>query len=439
MKHKRFLLLALLLTLTLVVVSCANDTPEAEDPATDVAETTEPEPADPETEESVAETTESEEPTGEKTTISFAVQADSTDALNQLVEQFNAQSENYTVETTIMTNDSGQMHDQLLNSLSSQSGEYDVISMDVVWVGEFAAAGFLDTVDELIMANGWMPTGFNQGSMDSGKYSGKSYALPYFPDLGFIYYRKDIVSEEDAAKLASGQYTWDELLAMAETYAGEGDTQYGYVFQAMQYEGLTVNLNEFSNNWQDISGGLETMKKFVDSESAPEDILNYTEGETANAFVNGEAVFARNWPYQNGMIASGEHNVKMEQVGYAPLPNGGSVGGWLLGLNANSSNKEGAQEFISFIAGPEGQKINATVGSYLPGYNELLEDNEVLEANTLLGDEAFQIALQNTIARPVVANYSEVSDTIQINAHQFLSGNGELDAAVTAIEEALGQ
>lgn len=439
MKHKRFLLLALLLTLTLVVVSCANDTPEAEDPATDVAETTEPEPADPETEEPVAETTESEEPTGEKTTISFAVQADSTDALNQLVEQFNAQSENYTVETTIMTNDSGQMHDQLLNSLSSQSGEYDVISMDVVWVGEFAAAGFLDTVDELIMANGWMPTGFNQGSMDSGKYSGKSYALPYFPDLGFIYYRKDIVSEEDAAKLASGQYTWDELLAMAETYAGEGDTQYGYVFQAMQYEGLTVNLNEFSNNWQDISGGLETMKKFVDSESAPEDILNYTEGETANAFVNGEAVFARNWPYQNGMIASGEHNVKMEQVGYAPLPNGGSVGGWLLGLNANSSNKEGAQEFISFIAGPEGQKINATVGSYLPGYNELLEDNEVLEANTLLGDEAFQIALQNTIARPVVANYSEVSDTIQINAHQFLSGNGELDAAVTAIEEALGQ
>lgn len=439
MKHKRFLLLALLLTLTLVVVSCANDTPEAEDPATDVAETTEPGPADPETEEPVAETTESEEPTGEKTTISFAVQADSTDALNQLVEQFNAQSENYTVETTIMTNDSGQMHDQLLNSLSSQSGEYDVISMDVVWVGEFAAAGFLDTVDELIMANGWMPTGFNQGSMDSGKYSGKSYALPYFPDLGFIYYRKDIVSEEDAAKLASGQYTWDELLAMAETYAGEGDTQYGYVFQAMQYEGLTVNLNEFSNNWQDISGGLETMKKFVDSESAPEDILNYTEGETANAFVNGEAVFARNWPYQNGMIASGEHNVKMEQVGYAPLPNGGSVGGWLLGLNANSSNKEGAQEFISFIAGPEGQKINATVGSYLPGYNELLEDNEVLEANTLLGDEAFQIALQNTIARPVVANYSEVSDTIQINAHQFLSGNGELDAAVTAIEEALGQ
>lgn len=328
MKHKRFLLLALLLTLTLVVVSCANDTPEAEDPATDAAETTEPEPADPETEEPVAETTESEEPTGEKTTISFAVQADSTDALNQLVEQFNAQSENYTVETTIMTNDSGQMHDQLLNSLSSQSGEYDVISMDVVWVGEFAAAGFLDTVDELIMANGWMPTGFNQGSMDSGKYSGKSYALPYFPDLGFIYYRKDIVSEEDAAKLASGQYTWDELLAMAETYAGEGDTQYGYVFQAMQYEGLTVNLNEFSNNWQDISGGLETMKKFVDSESAPEDILNYTEGETANAFVNGEAVFARNWPYQNGMIASGEHNVKMEQVGYAPLPNGGSVGGW---------------------------------------------------------------------------------------------------------------
>lgn len=139
----------------------------------------------------------------------------------------------------------------------------------------------------------------------------------------------------------------------------------------------------------------------------------------------------------NGMIASDEHNVKIDQVGYAPLPEGGSVGGWLVGVNASSQNKEGAIEFITFLAGPEGQKINATVGSYLPGYNGLLEDAEVLAANTLLEDEGFQNALQATIARPVVANYSEVSDTIQINAHQYLSGNGELDEAVSQIEGVL--
>lgn len=373
----------------------------------------------------------------EKVTIKFAVQADSTDALNQIVNAFNSKSEKYQVEAVVMTNDSGNMHDQLINSLSSKSGEYDVISMDVVWAGEFAAAGYLEPLDALIKENGWLPTDFNAGSMASGKYKGKNYVLPYFSDLGFLYFRKDIVSEADAKKLEAGDYTWADLLKMAESYMGKGGTKYGHVYQSKQYEGLTCNLNEFTANWTDVKGGLEMMKKFEKSKATPKDILTYTEGETHNAFLNGETVFARNWPYMNGMAASGEYAVKAEQLGYAPLPNGGTVGGWILGVNANSANKEGAKEFLTFISGPEGQKINATVGSYMPGFNALLSDSEVLSANALLTNAGFQNALKKTIARPVVANYSEVSDVIQIKAHEYLSGNGSLEDAEKAIKEKL--
>lgn len=376
-------------------------------------------------------------PNVEKTMVKFAVQADSTDALDEIVKAFNESSEKYEVEPIILTNDSGNMHDQIINSLSSQSGEYDVVSMDVVWAGEFAAAGYIEPLDSFIKDSGWMPTDFNAGSMASGKYQGKNYALPYFSDLGFLYYRKDIVSPEDAVKLASGDYTYDDLYAMLEKYSGQGGTKYGYVYQSSQYEGLTCNLNEFSNNWKDVEGGLNTMKKFTDSAVTPDDILIYTEGETHNAFLNGESVMARNWPYMNGMASSGDYNVKQDQVGYAPLPYGGTVGGWILGISSNSQNMDGAKEFLSFISGPEGQKINATVGSYLPGYNDLMTDAEVLKANTLLTDEAFQKALQGTIARPVVANYSEVSDEIQIKAHEFLSGNGSLEDSVKGINEIL--
>lgn len=374
-----------------------------------------------------------------KTTIKFAVQADSTDALNSIVEAFNASNEMYDVEAIVLTNDSGNMHDQIVNSLSSQSGEYDVVSMDVVWAGEFAAAGYLEPLDTYIKDAGWKPTDFNAGSMASGKYKGKNYVLPYFSDLGFLYYRNDIVSAEDAAKLDSGDYTLEDLLAMAEKYAGEGGTKYGYVYQSKQYEGLTCNVNEFTSNWQDVEGGLQMMKTFTDSKATPDDILTYTEGETHNAFLNGESVFARNWPYMNGMAATGDYTVQIENVGIAPLPNGGTVGGWILGVNANSANVEGAVEFIKFIAGPEGQMINATIGGYMPGYNALLEDEAVLNANALLSNPAFQTALQKTIARPVVPNYAEVSDAIQVKAHEYLSGNGELADAVSAIESELAQ
>ena len=373
----------------------------------------------------------------EKQIIKFAVQADSTDALNQIVKAYNDSSEKYQVEAVVMTNDSGNMHDQLINSLSSKSGEYDVISMDVVWAGEFAAAGYLEPLDTLIKDNGWLPTDFNAGSMASGKYKGKNYVLPYFSDLGFLFFRKDIVSVDDAKKLEAGQYTWEELLKMSEGYMGQKGTKYGHVYQSKQYEGLVCNLNEFTASWTDIKGGLDMMQKFEKSKATPEDILAYTEGETHNAFLNGESVFARNWPYMNGMAASGEYNVKADQVGYAPLPKGGTVGGWILGANANGTKMDAAKDFLKFIAGVEGQKINATVGSYMPGFNALLSDKDVLAANALLTNIGFQNALKATIARPVVANYSEVSDTIQIKAHEFLSGNGGLDDAVKAIEEKL--
>lgn len=412
---KKMLVVMLALILTMSLAACAPQ--NVETPAVD-------EPTDAAT---------------EKTMINFAVQADSTPALDKIVEAFNAKSEKYEVKATIMTNDSGQMHDQLLNSLSSKSGEYDIVSMDVVWAGEFASAGYLQTIDKLLMDNSWKPTDFNAGSMDSGKYKGKNYVLPYFPDLGFIYFRSDIVSEEDAAKLKSGDYTFDEFMAMGEKYKGEGGTKYAYAYQSKQYEGLTVNINEFSSNWTDIEGGLNYMKSMMDKGLTPEDILNYTEGETANALLNGEAVFIRNWPYVNGMLQSGEHDVKIEQVDYAPLPGGGSVGGWILGINANSANLEGAEEFLAFISGPEGQKINAIEGSYLPGYSALLEDADVLASNKLLENEGFKNALSTTISRPVVPNYSEVSDKIQINTHEFLSGNGSLEDAAKAIKEALGE
>ena len=73
-----------------------------------------------------------------RTVIKWATQADTTPATQILIDEFNKSQSKYTVEWVPMTNDSGQMHDQLMTSLSSKSSEYDVISMDVVWAGEFA-------------------------------------------------------------------------------------------------------------------------------------------------------------------------------------------------------------------------------------------------------------------------------------------------------------
>lgn len=377
----------------------------------------------------------------EQIVLKFAAQNDNTPATKALIDAFNKENKTYDVEWVEMTNDSAQMHDQLLNSLSSGSGEYDILSMDVVWGGEFAGAGYLEPIDSYMDEASLNKNDYNAGSMASGNYKGKQYTLPFFPDVGLLYYRADIVSEEDAAKLESGDYTYDDLYVMAEKYTGEEGTEYGLVYQSKQYEGLTVNLTEFSNQFEDIAGGLEMMHKFATAAFTPKDILNYMEGESHTAFEQGKSVFERNWPYAFGRINGEEDGVtvKVEQVGIAPLPNGGAVGGWLLGLNKNSKNLEGAFEFITFAAGEEGQKIMSTKGGYLPGFNTVLDNSEVQEANVMLTYEGFKNALSGTIARPVSPAYSKLSDTIQVQAHKFLSSGENLDSVVTAIEEALAE
>nr|HPL99379.1 extracellular solute-binding protein [Bacillota bacterium] len=267
----------------------------------------------------------------------------------------------------------------------------------------------------------------------AGSYTGKQYTLPYFPDLGLLFFRSDIVSATDAAKLVTGNYTYNDLYNMAKNYKGRRGTTDGFVFQAKQYEGLTCNVTEFTGGLIDIKAGLETMKKFVTSDFVPKDILNYTEAETHNSFINGKSVFARNWPYQYGMLADAP--VKTYQVGIAPLPKGSTVGGWLLGINKNSKNAEGAWEFIKYTSGWTGQMIMSRKGAYMPGYNYLLTDERV--ENPLLSYEGLQNAMKATISRPISASYSKVSDTIQVNVHKYLSGGQDLNTTVTNINNAL--
>ena len=373
----------------------------------------------------------------ERTIIKFAAQADSTPATQAVIDAYNASQDLYTVEWVDMTNDSGAMREQILTSMQAGSSDYDVLSMDVVWAGEFAAAGYIAPIDQLMQADGLKVSEFNAGSMTAGNYSAKQYTLPFFPDLGLLYFRKDIVSTEDAAKLVSGAYTYADLQAMAEKYMGKGGTTDGIVFQAKLYEGLVCNLTEYTAGWTDVEGGLTALKAMVDSKASPADILNYSEGETHNSFIKGTSVFARNWPYQWGMIAS-DGTIKQDVVDVAPLPGGSTVGGWLLGINKNSLHQEGAWDFMKFVA-TDGQKIMSVQGGYLPGYNEMLTDADVIAANAMLSMPGFQNALSTTISRPVSAHYSETSDAIMNAAHAYLSGEMELSDAVTAINAALAK
>ena len=370
-------------------------------------------------------------------TITFYKQDNGNGAVEALTEAFNESQDKYTVEWVVAPKDSGDVRSQLNTAFGAGSSDYDVVCIDTVWAGDMAGAGYLEPLDSYMMDSKLTVADFNSGSIAAGTYKAKTYAIPLYPDFGSLYFRTDIVSDEDAEKLVSGDYTFEDLLAMAEKYKGEGGTTTGLAFQAAQYEGLICNTNEWTSNFTDISHGLELFKTAVDADYTPKDILVYKESDCNNLLANGEAVFTRGWPGAWGCLTD-ETTVKKDQVDVAPLPGGSCIGGWLMAINSYSENKEGAWEFLKYAA-TDGQIPFCSTGGNVPGYNKVLDNEDILAKNELLSKPGFLKALENTIPRPSSDNYSELSDALQISIHKYLSDETDLDTTATEVQNLLDE
>ena len=369
----------------------------------------------------------------EREVVRIILQEDETGGFQKCIDAFNDSQDQYPAEWIVVPNDTDQMREQINRELFAGSSEYDVMSLDVVWAGDLARQGSIEPLDAYMEKAGRESTDYNKGAMDSGNVGGSQYALPFYVDFGLLFYRSDIVSEQDGAKLESGDYTWDDLLGMAQDYAGQGGTQSGMVFTAAQNEGLICTLNEFTNGFTDTKSGLEMMKTFMDSQAVPEEVAEFKDDDARDSFLDGETVFCRNWPYVWGE-AGVSGTVTKEQIGVAPMPEGCCIGGWLLAMNPNSGNKDGAWALLDFMTSEEGQMAAHSATGNVPGLNSLLEDSGMKAANELLDKPGFLKAAESTVARPVSEEYTVRSEEAQRAVHKYLAGTVGLDETASELE-----
>jgi multiple sugar transport system substrate-binding protein len=133
--------------------------------------------------------------------ITYVQGKDNSNVVRPLVDKWNAAHPSEKVTFKEQTDQADQQHDDLVQHFQAKDPNYDVVDVDVVWTGEFAAKGWLQPLTgNLKMDNSKLlaPT------VKSGTYNGTQYAAPQTSDGGILYYRKDLVS--------SPPKTWDEML-----------------------------------------------------------------------------------------------------------------------------------------------------------------------------------------------------------------------------------
>ena len=385
----------------------------------------------------------------EEVTLTYARGFDATGSTDVLLEAFMEEHPHITVEFREMPADTGQSHDQYVTEFSAGDDTIDVFDADVIWPAEFAQAQYIMELDRFIDRDGVDMDEFFDGTVQSGQYEGRQWAMPKFTDAGLLYYRSDIVDTPPE--------TWDELIEMAEQYMGEEGTQYGYLMQANQYEGLVVNAVEFIAayggavldenenvvvNSPETIAAIEKMVEIVNSDITPSNINNFMETETHNTFLNGDAVFARNWPYMQAMTEDEEQSNIVGNSSFAPLPAGDAgsaagLGGWMTMMNRNTNHPEEAWELMKFMSSYEGQKISAVEGGLAPTLRALYDDEEVQDAAPLFADENFVETLENAVPRPVSPIYPQISDLMQIELSRALAGDITPEEAAANMEDVI--
>jgi len=160
----------------------------------------------------------------------------------------------------------------------------------------------------------------------------------------------------------------------------------------------------------------------------PRGVTSYQEDETEHAFDNGDAAFARNWPYQYGIGATAGSKVK-GKFSVTVLPHGatghsvGTIGGWGLGVSKFSKHKGATIEFVRYMTSPAVEKFDALTNSNVPTIVSVAKDKAVVRKNPYLKPAIASVPRVTRPGKFFGTHYNEASKVIYQGINQILNGS----------------
>ena len=337
---------------------------------------------------------------------------------------------------------------------------YDIVTMDIVWAGQYAASGNTVELSELIKRDA------KEIDVDDiypilmkalGNYGGKQVAFPFAGYANVLAYRTDLYA---AAGLKPPE-TMEQLVADAYKLTDPAKKTYGFVANGQKGPAVAQDWMQYN---AEMGGSILTSagKPALNSEAnikslavyrdlfqkaAPPGAADYDWGGREESFRQGLAANMQTW----SVGAPGYYDPKISKivgkVGIAVAPRGAGlpkvygVGGWGLAINADASakQKEAAWTFIKWITSkPVHKEMN------LMGAGSFLRKSEMTDADLTAKFPFLPVvakSFENGDAdyRPRIPEYPKIQDILGTAVNSVLVGNADpksaLDAAQASAEK----
>lgn len=374
------------------------------------------------------------------------------EVITRQLERFGRTHPSITVALRATPDAADQRHQLYVQWLNARSADPDVLQLDVVWTPEFAAAGWIAGLDR------FQPPvdRFFDAAVGAHRWRGAQYALPWFIDVGMLYWRTDL--------LDAPPRDLEELSSMAARGRDRAGIPFGLVWQGARYEGLVTvfleHLGAFGGAILDDTGrvvvdsdaavaALTYMRDAIHSHgTVPPAVLTWQEEQSRFAFQSGQAVFMRNWPYAYSLLQDEVQSSVAGRVGVTAMPSGpagaptAALGGSALAINAHSDQPEAAYALIEFLLQPEQMVERAQIAGQFPTRPALYDTPALDEALAMPAADALRV-IERAVSRPVTPVYNQLSEILQISLHRALTRQQEpraaLEEAATAMRALLAR
>jgi multiple sugar transport system substrate-binding protein len=321
-----------------------------------------------------------------------------------------------------------------VTNFSARNPVPDVLAVDVIWPGDFAARGWLAPLDDYFGADelaAYLP-----GFAAAAQIDGSTYAIPLYIDGIHLFYRSDLLEKYGFEP----PRTWEELVSQAQVIlAGEANPDLsGFVSMWAKIEGLFMNwlafLHGAGGTFFDDAGelvfdgpegvlALQTMVDMLHEQRiVPESVLTFRPDDARILFQQGRAVFMMVQDFVLDPLTADDSPVRdvtaftrVPVFAGAPADSPSTVsGGFLLAVNAQSRHKEAAAGLIRCFTSYDAQVLATLVQGKVPVRASVYDDERVQSERPVVA----QLGANFTYAftRPSAATgtaYPEISEILQ--------------------------
>ncbi len=337
------------------------------------------------------------------------------------------------------------LHDKIVAARGAGSNGYDVVLFDDMWPAEFSKFNMLKDV-----SNHFTPELKNKifaGALNTVTWKDKQYGMPWILDTKYLYYNKAMLEK---AGISTPPQSWEQVMEQSQILKEKGIVKYPLVWSWSQAEALvcdyTTMVSAFKGGFNDNGrltftdpGALKAitfMKDSLDKGVTNPNSNEYLEEDVRKVFSNGDAAFALNWTYMYNLANDPNQSKVAGEIGIMPAPGdtpgevasmNGSMG---LGVSQTSSHPEQAWDYITYLTSQPVQNKYARLS--LPIWKSSYQDPAVRNGQEALIDAADK-ALGVMLMRPIIPDYSRLSNMLQQHLQQILQGQETPEAGMQAL------